>query len=525
MPDIVPLLDRPFMELDQLSQRIITILREAAAEPALLMIDEPATGLAEADAAVLLAMLERLAGFTPLLVVLQSPKHARKISRQIILLAGGRVQASCSAGEFFDNPADPVVAQFIATGACAVPAPDAAAIKPADAAAPPPRLTAAALAAIKDEIRNTLAAEMAPEPAFQTEPLPEPAPNLPESAAPEAEMAAPQPEPEPAPFDVAPEPLPEPVTDTFEPATAETALEAAPVSELVAHEAEPALAEAEAAVDEMEAAPLPEPAPEPAAHEFETTTAEAKAAYDPEPEPVTAEPVLEPALAPVAQEGELAETEVAYEPEAVVAASEPLPEPLPEPVAYEAEPAAAEFVSEPLTYAPEPAEPETIEMEPVSASEPLPIDDLPPINLSPQMMQSVPLPPRAATAQMGAFPPSDERNEQAAVTRYPGSKVPGRAASSGSRTDGWRQRRCRAFSAAIDSDLDLLKHAGITVLITLTEQDFPQERSGPARLAQLAFPHRGSHKPPPPARPMCWWPRCATCSIVARFWPCTAWPD
>ena len=195
---IIPQLDRPFLELDQLSQRIVTILREAAAEPALLMIDEPTHGLPEADATVLLNLLQRLASFTPLLVVLQNHKHAMRISHQVILLAGGQVLASCDAGAFFNNPPNAMVAQFIATGACAVPAADAAMEPAAEAAmgpaadaaseaaadvttpeatpeaaiepppeAEPPALTADSLAAIKDEIRNRLAAEIEPAPEMQ----------------------------------------------------------------------------------------------------------------------------------------------------------------------------------------------------------------------------------------------------------------------------------------------------------------------------------------------------------------------
>ena len=187
---IIPQLDRPFLELDQLSQRIVTILREAAAEPALLMIDEPTHGLPEADATVLLNLLQRLASFTPLLVVLQNHKHAMRISHQVILLAGGQVLASCDAGAFFNNPPNAMVAQFIATGACAVPAAEAAMGPAADAAseaaadvttpeatpeaaiepppeAEPPALTADSLAAIKDEIRNRLAAEIEPAPEMQ----------------------------------------------------------------------------------------------------------------------------------------------------------------------------------------------------------------------------------------------------------------------------------------------------------------------------------------------------------------------
>ncbi len=377
--ELIVQLDRPFMELDQLSQRIITILREAAAEPALLLIDEPTTGLSETDAAVLLAMLERLAEFTPLLVSLQNHKHARKISNQIILLAGGQVQAACAADVFFDSPPNPAVAQFIATGTCAVPAADAAAIKPpADPATPPP-LTAAALEAIKDEIRSALAVEMAPDP--------EPAAEEPETV-----LAAEEPDAEPVPAEAVDEHLPDPAEPEFEPAPTEAteALE----DHLPAYTEEPA-AETEPVLAEPLEEQLPEPVAyesEPAAPEFEpapeTPEAEpvlAGSAEEQLPEPITYEP--EPtAEAPEAEPGSVEQVEellhepelaapaftpIAEEPEAEPILAAPVDEHLPEPVAYEPEPAAEtpeaepvltepadEQLQDPAAYQPAPAAPE-----------------------------------------------------------------------------------------------------------------------------------------------------------------------
>lgn len=651
--EVIALLDRPFMELDQLSQRIITILREAAAEPALLLIDEPTTGLSETDATVLLTMLERLAGFTPLLVSLQNHKHARKISDQIILLAGGQVQAACAADIFFDAPPNPVVAQFIATGACAVPPPDAAAIKPpADPANPPP-LTAAALEAIKDEIRSALAVEMTPDPEPEAE---EPAPADPATAlaaeAPEAESApaapvdellsepeavAEEPEAEPvwaepleehlfAPAAHEPEPaaeavedhLPAPVAHEPEPTTADVELaaeDAEPVltgpaeehpPEPVTYEPEPAAEEAEPVLAEPVEEHLPEsvayepepaaPAIEPAAEEPELISAEPveehllePMAYEPEPaateiEPVaedpeliSAEPVEEHLLEPLAYEPEPAATAiepVAEDPEAGLLSAEPVEEHLPEPVAHEPEPATTEFepvaevaeaepleehlpepaatefeltaeeleaepvlaapvedhLPEPVAYEPEPAaaEPETDETEPVAERMSVPLaytpgaarpavidmdgsfdaapvlrstpaeppgfdpsafDDLPPISLGPQMMQTVPLPPRAAASQMAPLDP--QRAERAAVTRYPGSSS---GAAPGPRGFVWiEEGRLAAtpmpgITVSMDQDLDMLKQAGITVLITLTEQDFPQTILARHGLRNLHFP-------------------------------------
>lgn len=374
---IIPLLDRPFMELGQLEQRIITILREAAAEPALLMIDEPTTGLAEADAAVLLAILEGLASFTPLLVVLQNHKHARKISSQIILLAGGQVQASCDTDDFFDNNSpNQAVAQFIATGSCAVPvaAPDAAAPKPADPSLPPP-LTDAALEAIKDEIRSALAAEMAPAPAAPT-PIPAPEAWLPEPPAPDMELAADAPDAAPEMADqVLPEPEPEPLAF----------------------------------------------APEPALSEIE--------AFEPEPEPSMTGP----------------------------ASTAPTPEP--------------EILPLELEEADE--EPELLLR--LSAS-----TQMVPFTHVQQRPGSVPTAPDPAAEQ--------QRNEHAAVTRYPGG------GGTGPRGFLWiEDGRLAAtpmpgISAAMENDLELLKNAGITVLITLTEQDVPQNMLARHGLRNVHFP-------------------------------------
>ncbi len=184
-------LDMPFMELDTLSQRIVTILREAAADSALLMIDEPTSGLSDADADVVLNLLETLGAHGALLVVLHNQKQAKRISGEVILLAGGRVQEQATPDLFFSNTSNPVVAQFVATGSVAVPAPDAQAAVLADHIQPPTPLSADAMAAIKSEIRAALAPEPEPEPELVAAPVTEePAIMVP------APVAAPAPSPE-----------------------------------------------------------------------------------------------------------------------------------------------------------------------------------------------------------------------------------------------------------------------------------------------------------------------------------------
>lgn len=548
---IVPQLDRPFMELDPLAQRIVTILREAASEPALLLLDEPANGLAEADAALLLGVLERLASFTPLLVALQNHKHARRISNQIILLAGGQVQANCATEEFFDAPPNAAVAQFIATGACAVagaetiarrsdeetpltppaalgrvapvvePAPEPVFETPAaeehvaephgfdephaeapvveepvfeepvfeehtteepvfeepafetheteEPAAEEPRfiapedatpeehardaepapLSADELAAIKDEIRNVLAAELtADELAAFDAPIEPEAPEVPEAVESVTETA---------PEDAAPEHEP---AETLHEETAHTDAEAEPVF-------------------------VAEPTPEaPAFHEPEPI------AHEPiphEPEPVEPEPVL------------IIQDDTIHTDTASVFADAPHDAPVtdsfhtdaPHEETHEAE-ELAEPIAFPVNFAPGQTPQITIEMESVFSAAPYeapaepPHDDLPPISLSAHMIQSVPLPPRAAAAQMGANTPL--RAEDEAVMRHPGQGNPG------PRGFVWiEQGRLAAtpmpgFAAPMEQDLDMLKQAGITALITLTEQDFPQHILASYGLRNVHFP-------------------------------------
>ncbi len=165
-PELITALNTPFLDLPPLAQRIITILREATATTDLLMIDEPTSGLSPEDAEILLSRLQTLASHTALLVVLHNQKQARRIAQDVILLAGGRVQEQCATTLFFETPRTPVVAQFVATGSCAVPAPDLPDhMRAADVPAPPP-LPAAAIAAISAHAAPPRAADTGTPPAL-----------------------------------------------------------------------------------------------------------------------------------------------------------------------------------------------------------------------------------------------------------------------------------------------------------------------------------------------------------------------
>ncbi|PWB83609.1 MAG: ABC transporter [Methylocystaceae bacterium] len=149
--DLAEHLDTSFVQLSPVFQRIVAVLRETSTNPALLMIDEPTSGLSNDDAFRLLGLLETIARSASVLVVLHNQKQARRISENIILLAGGRVQAQAHTQRFFEGSLNAAVAQFVTTGSCSLPAPDARLEFLAENAAAPPDLPPAALAAMQSK--------------------------------------------------------------------------------------------------------------------------------------------------------------------------------------------------------------------------------------------------------------------------------------------------------------------------------------------------------------------------------------
>ena len=138
VPELEALLDQPTLELPALLQRAVAILREAVREPALLMVDEPTADLSDYDAYVLLQLLREVARTSTLLVVLHNQRHAAGLADRMVLLAGGRVQEARGMEEFLSSPHSEAGQQFVRTGSCAVPAPDADPATLADGVPPPP---------------------------------------------------------------------------------------------------------------------------------------------------------------------------------------------------------------------------------------------------------------------------------------------------------------------------------------------------------------------------------------------------
>ena len=147
-PELQQAFDLPTMELPAVQLRAVAILREAVCEPSLLLVDEPTADLPDYDAYLLLDLLRAVARTSALLLVLHNQKHAQMVAQHMVLLAGGRVQEARAMEDFLSAPQSEAGLQFVRTGSCALPAPDADPATLADGIAPPPPLPHAAQQAL-----------------------------------------------------------------------------------------------------------------------------------------------------------------------------------------------------------------------------------------------------------------------------------------------------------------------------------------------------------------------------------------
>jgi atypical dual specificity phosphatase len=148
-PELRNYFEKATVDLPPVLQRAIAIVREAAWNPELIMLDEPTFGLSDYDAFLLLELLRNISERSSILVVLHNQRHARSIAGEVVLLAGGRIQEAAPAEQFFSAPRSFAARQFIATGSCALPAPDADPGALADDVDPPPPLPGIAQLAVR----------------------------------------------------------------------------------------------------------------------------------------------------------------------------------------------------------------------------------------------------------------------------------------------------------------------------------------------------------------------------------------
>lgn len=125
MTHLIPRLDEPVVKLPLGVQRHLAMLRLLANKPPLIFMDEPTTDLDEMYSERLLAFIQRESETRAVLVVLHNQAHARRLSGQAALLAGGVIREIQPIPEFFDAPRSPFAKEFVRNGYCLAPAPDA----------------------------------------------------------------------------------------------------------------------------------------------------------------------------------------------------------------------------------------------------------------------------------------------------------------------------------------------------------------------------------------------------------------
>jgi atypical dual specificity phosphatase len=114
------------------------------------MIDEPTSNIAIADMERIFSLIARLGETMAVLLILHNREHARSFADTIVLLAGGRVQGVARPYEFNEKLGGHI-ADFIRTGGCNLPSPDADPECLAEDIERPPPLPLAARLAVRSE--------------------------------------------------------------------------------------------------------------------------------------------------------------------------------------------------------------------------------------------------------------------------------------------------------------------------------------------------------------------------------------
>jgi len=99
-------------------QRHLAILRTAAANPKLLCIDEPTTGVDEQYVEPILNYISKEAEKKAIIIILHNQNHAKKLKGMVALLSGGWVNEYSTDEHFYSKPRSKAGKQFVKTGSC-----------------------------------------------------------------------------------------------------------------------------------------------------------------------------------------------------------------------------------------------------------------------------------------------------------------------------------------------------------------------------------------------------------------------
>lgn len=117
-------LDDSVIDLSLGMQRHLAILRTSVANPKLLCIDEPTTGLEEDYVDVLLKYISDISEKQAVITILHNQEHAKKLRGMVALLSGGWINEFSMDEDFYTAPKSKAGKQFVKSGSCAVVGPD-----------------------------------------------------------------------------------------------------------------------------------------------------------------------------------------------------------------------------------------------------------------------------------------------------------------------------------------------------------------------------------------------------------------
>lgn len=120
LADICDRLDEKVMNLPLVLQRHLSVLREVVAEPPLLCIDEPTSGLTDVEAARLIAYLRKVSQKRALLISMCDQVHARLLGGKAVFMAYGRMLEQQPIPQIFDQPQTLAAQEFAKSGKCSL---------------------------------------------------------------------------------------------------------------------------------------------------------------------------------------------------------------------------------------------------------------------------------------------------------------------------------------------------------------------------------------------------------------------
>ncbi|MDH5601032.1 MAG: ATP-binding cassette domain-containing protein [Gammaproteobacteria bacterium] len=124
LADLVSRLDDNVIDLSLGQQRHIAILRTAVANPKLICIDEPTTGLEDDYVDTLLQYISEVSERRAVMTILHNQAHAKKLKGMVALLSGGWIHEYDIDDEFYNAPKSKAGKQFIKSGSCATLGPE-----------------------------------------------------------------------------------------------------------------------------------------------------------------------------------------------------------------------------------------------------------------------------------------------------------------------------------------------------------------------------------------------------------------